>query len=314
MSIHIGDIEEALEGLRVEYGAQRRVRRAILNGYRRARRDKKTRAIVMIGDTGTGKTSTLARVLAGVMKTISDPRKVRAIYVRLDSRTNDRGLVAKILKQIGHPAPKKAAKDVLESDLRRMLNDMGVKMVLLDECHHLVTKTGKERNFLVSEQIKTLIDTTNCLYVLAGVRRLEHLVTQEENDQFRRRTTVVELPAFSEDLSNNDFLEVAEAYDQALPFRILCGFADYQVALALWRACEGLLGHLVALIVEAGDFAIERGADRIEPVDLYAAYESRWRRIKPDDVNPFECLPLPPRRDKRSHLPGWRLQTALKVA
>ncbi len=296
------DIEQALERIRVEYKEPWRIRRAFLKAYRLLKRGQTPRAIMVIGQTGSGKTTLLQRIQRGIMRTIRDRRRMRVVYVRLDPQTNEKALLARILATINHPQPEKASRYVLTDKLRNLLRDMGVRVILLDECHHLIS--GKKLNFKMAEMIKMLIDELGVLFVLVGVERLEVLL--KENSEFERRVDVYDLPAFNPDDEDDQHTlrNILDVYDEELPFYEYCGFALEPVAFAFNRGCRGLLGHIVPLIAVAADHAIQARAARIEPEHLAWAWEQRLRRTSGNIENPFASLKPPPRRFKPGRRPN----------
>src|SRR3546814_14230289 len=102
-------------------------------------------------------------------------QKFPLLYVQLPSDCTPRWLAITILRAMEVPE-EFAARGTLDTLTKRVemnLVKRGIRLLIIDEFHHLLKSSNKHVLFDVTEYIKSLLNTRACPIVMAGKRDAE---------------------------------------------------------------------------------------------------------------------------------------------
>lgn len=153
--------------------------------------------IFCLGQSGTGKT-TLKRQLRDKYPPIETEERVLRPFVCVDtpSKPTTINMAEVLLQELGDPNYYKGPTGYTKkARLIKMLQELEVKYVVIDEVQHFIDHGNRKAAREVSDWLKEVINQTKACFVLMGLERAEQI--RIENEQFRRRGLRVKLPPFS---------------------------------------------------------------------------------------------------------------------
>lgn len=265
------------------------------------------RALPFIGEAGAGKSTVLDQFMAmqGSRPTLLGPDgDVRpVVYVEVPDRTTTRAVVARIHKAIGSPVGEKENKADLIDRLAHVFPEMGTKLLILDEAHHLVLHHSQPVVKENAEFLKSMLNRCNVQMLLAGTGDV--LKLRAVDGELRRRMfTPFMLRAYNWGIISErvEFCALLNHYEQALAYKKECGFAAPNFARRIYLATGGVVG-IVAKFLSLGVDEADRRQERcISLASLAAVYEGEnceerpvpeLDKVLPDGFNeqnnPFVC-------------------------
>lgn len=263
-------------------------RKAVLRTYRGWRLSKDGTFMMLTGLSGAGKTTVADLVLedleeewqgkvsdqdAGIVEpTCHIPatagitkervggliRPVIKVYVEPKARC--RGLLRDILRALGIRAPMHATFGDLMEMVELHLHKQEVRMIFLDEVHHIVEGQSKTTAYEASEVVKMLLLQARVQVVGIGLTHAESIVDNNpELPRHLRGRYVMTALAGGIDDRRGDYLGFLGGLSATLPFEQKPDLTKPEMALRLWVASEGLVGKIMNLVQEAATLAIEDG-------------------------------------------------------
>lgn len=249
------------------------------------------RCLLITGDSGCGKTAVLKRFVARFnMQTSAMSQSAPILYVQLPSDCSARWLAISVLRAMGVPE-EFAARGNLETLTKRMeicLVKNGIRLLILDEFHHLLKSTNKKVLADVTEYIKAMLNTRACPIVMAGTRDAEQVY--RENIQIQRRSMGhCRLDPFDwrDEADREDFLNIMDAFEANFPLK----FNDISLsaegtAWRLHRMAEGNLGRVVDFLYAVAARALQEHKVAVD-LDLFRVTADNLGSCDRDWVNPF---------------------------
>lgn len=230
--------------------------------------------LMVIGETGVGKSRLLQKFAKKFPPVHHDAyTELPVVYVEAPSSCTPKKLISEILATMGSPFAGRGDVSQLTRQLKTLVGQCKVRMVLLDEANHLVERGTNKSFFQMADSLKELANTANLTLVVAGVAQTRALI--DANDQLRSRfRDVVELKAFSAATPAHEaqFKGVLDALQGLLgPFRGV-NLSDPVLARKLLHACGGRLRELRKLLVRAVHIAPTRASCKLKESDLHAAF------------------------------------------
>jgi energy-coupling factor transporter ATP-binding protein EcfA2 len=126
--------------------------------------------LCLMGATGVGKT-TLVRSYAAVFprqETVMGTRSP-VLYLETPHPITVKGMTSALLDALGDPLAFKGTQPEMNARLQNFLADCGVRLVILDDFHHLVDKQTNRVLRDVSEWLKVLIKNSGIVYLVVGI-------------------------------------------------------------------------------------------------------------------------------------------------
>ncbi|MBQ1784206.1 MAG: TniB family NTP-binding protein [Gammaproteobacteria bacterium] len=141
----------------------------------------------------------------------------------------------------------------------RLLREVGLKMLMVDEVHHLLAGSmHRQRAFL--NALKHLGNQLQVNIVAAGIRDAFHAI--QTDPQLANRFHIEQLPLWKSD--DEDYERLLSSFEAIIPLRNPSGLANNtKLCQQLHMMSEGLIGELWSIIKLAAVAAIKDGSERI---------------------------------------------------
>lgn len=244
------------------------------------------------GRTGTGKT-TVAKTYADSFPVVEDEhgRHMQVLYMEMPSPVGIRDVASEALRQLGDPACEKGTRAGLTIRLSGLIRDCGIRLVILDDFHHLIDKKTNHILAEVSDWLKVLIKETKAAFLVVGMEGYVELIL-DANPQLSRlfaaRETLqpfVWTPEAPETIQEfGHFIEFAE---QAVEMPLAKEVPRTELLYRLHYATEGVVGYIMNLMRFAMLQADRRGSATIDLSALSVAFSKRLAKHLKGKVNPF---------------------------
>lgn len=174
--------------------------------------------LVIYGEAGAGKTTLCQSVVDDMGGgTILVPGYVvtnrPAFYFRIPARISIDPLMIELLRRLGDPAPESGRPKDKEKRLRKLFQQLGVRLVIMDEFQHLFAANNSDVD-AVRNWLKVFIDENQVTLILAGMPACDHLISSDKqiSRRFDRRVHLGGIALFSEGGSNTPFATFWSTY------------------------------------------------------------------------------------------------------
>ena len=187
------DAQSAISAIVIKHPAYRRAfdsLRGFVDNAFTARGE--ARCALLSGPARCGKT-TLAEMLEAEVR--ARPKRVgvqddgqpkrRTLFVGTPAQATQKSLAETILLAAGDPVGGRGTQAQMTIRVAKLLRDLHVELLVLDEFHHLVTSNTKRIAFETAEWVKTLLNVGVCPILLVGIERAE--VVLDTNRQLQGR-------------------------------------------------------------------------------------------------------------------------------
>lgn len=224
-------------------------------------------SLLIIGESNAGKTM-LANRFAQLHHADDNPEGeavcVPLLLIQAPPGPNENRFYNTILEALCIPYRPREQLAQKQFQVLRLLKQVGLRVLLLDEIHNLLTgPVSKQRQFL-----NVLKYLSNDLQIpLVGLGTKEALRAIQADPQLANRFEPVALPRWQLD---RDFLKLLASFEQVLPLREPSRLIEAPLARQLLALSEGNLGELSALLRAAAIYAIKSGRERIDAQALAA--------------------------------------------
>jgi hypothetical protein len=218
--------------------------------------------ILLVGPTNNGKTMIIEkfrRAYSAIDAADSESRvaSVPVLAVQMPSGPDESRFFATILDALGMPHDSRARLIALQDAALRTMRLTGVKMLVIDELHNLLSGSRSQQRRLLN----LLRWLGNELRIpLVGVGTGEALQAINSDDQLVSRFEPFMLPLWAEGEAYRRLLGTLEA---ALPLRRPSNLTDPALSAKILTAAEGVLGEVIAIIIRAAVLAVKTGAEAI---------------------------------------------------
>jgi energy-coupling factor transporter ATP-binding protein EcfA2 len=224
--------------------------------------------MILEGATGTGK-STLVKSYASAYHRyeMTSGTKIPVFYLETPSPVTVKGMAARLLEVLGDPGAHHGTLWSMNSRLIHFIHACEVRLVILDDFHHLIDRETNRVMDKVSDWLKVLIKEANVPFLVVGlddtVRRI-----LDSNTQLSRLFAIREtLRPFQWDEQNPGSIQEFTAFVAFAESRIGIPLTDeverkdllYQIHLAT----NGVVGNVMNLLRFGVVLAQQRQADHI---------------------------------------------------
>ena len=216
---------------------------------------------LIYGLSGMGK-SKAAEFFAERHRRPDDPEapaaQVPVLYVSMAGVTSARGLLLVILHKLGAPYSAGSSAESLYPTVVSLLTRVGVKMLIIDEIHHVAYGNRLERLKVLSV-IKGL--GNDLKFTIVGFGIPDALRALKWDPQLERRFEPIRIPRWGRTEETYGFLNSLE---MTLPLQKPSLLSQEPVAEWLIERSEGLTREIVHLVRKGAIQAIRKGRERID--------------------------------------------------
>lgn len=219
------------------------------------------RGLVILGESGTGKTHVLKKILSGYpeIRTDTGVKKI-IVYVRTGSKPTTKGLAEIILHAMGDPRSDKGSVTTKTNRIRKLIKDLGVMLIIVDEFQHFVDKSSAKVQMEVVDWLKVLIEDTGVGLVVAGVPYAEAAI--KINDQQTRRfksPNIMPQYNWNNTSDRSEFRGVLKAFEKTLPGFCFPDLSSTEMAFRFYCASSGLIGRVANIFKEVISVVLKDG-------------------------------------------------------
>jgi hypothetical protein len=230
-----------------------------LNALLKHPRTTRMPSLAVYGDSGMGKSMLVEKFKDDyALSTRDKPRgpKAKLLVVELAGRPNERRLFAQILAVLGAPQNPRATIVELERTTVRLLGDLGVQVLVLDEIHNVLAASWREQR-VVFNTLRYLSNELKLSLVCFGIMEARQAINGDV--QLARRFDSVSLPRW---MAGKELEQLVLAIVRNLPLKepsILTVKGLRRILLA----SDGVSARIFRMLNDVAIEAIENGVERI---------------------------------------------------
>lgn len=246
-----------------------------LNDLLKHPRTTRMPSIAVFGDSGMGKSMLVEKFKDDHSQSAHTwPHKPRSklLVVELAGRPNERRLFAQILAVLGAPQSPRATIAELERTTIRLLEDLGVQVLVLDEIHNVLAASWREQR-VVFNTLRNLSNVLKLSLVCFGIMEARQAINGDV--QLARRFDSFHLPRW---MAGKEFEQLVLAIVRNLPLKepsVLTVKGLRRILLA----SDGVSARIFRMLNDVAVEAIETGAERITDEAL-----ERYRPLGEDEA------------------------------
>lgn len=244
------------------------------------------------GPTGAGK-STLAMEYAKAFPRRATPSGVEipVLYIQTPSPVSVKGMVSTMLAAMGDPAAYRGTLQSLNARLLKLLEHCRVRLMILDDFHHLISAGSDQKLKIVSDWLKVLVKESRVPVLVIGIEGGCEAVLRSNPQLARLFACRERLEPFAWDVKRP---ETIRNYDQftrlaedAVGLSLRTGLDRVDLLFRMHYATDGVVAHHLNLLRYAQLLALKAARDHITLQDLETSYQERLARIQAGKDNPF---------------------------
>ena len=230
-------------------------------------------ARLVCGHAGSGKTTLVEQVVARYpVKSRRDGDVRPVVHVELAEATTKKAMVSAIFAAMGYDnRPRITANEIIE-EIADKVERLGVKMILIDEAHHLTH--GRELRH-ITEFLKSLLNRIRCNIVLVGLPELQEMRHEEQFD--RRLRPDLALAPYNWEIWQErlQFCGVLARFERLLELEKASNLQSENNAARMYVATGGHIGIVVKYLVAALEMALLGGQQRVTK-EMLADIHASW--------------------------------------
>jgi hypothetical protein len=244
------------------------------------------------GPTGAGKTRLVQHYLAQHPPITTEAGLTRPVfYLVTPAETTVKGLAEQMLHALGDPGSHKGTRTQMDFRLDNLIRVCGVRLVILDDFHHLLNIATERRLKAVSDWLKVRIKNTGKTFVIVGIPG-EIAKVLNYNPQLSRlfasRST---LDPFPWEGSMREQIVEFDLFVRLVEKALAVSFSDelprVELLYRLHYATNGLVGNVVTLVRYAALLVDDPSKGVIDCQRLAQAFTSSMREHLKHRHNPF---------------------------
>jgi uncharacterized protein YjiS (DUF1127 family) len=230
-----------------------------LNALLKHPRTTRMPSLAVYGDSGMGKSMLVEKFKDDyALSAREKPRgpKAKLLVVELAGRPNERRLFAQILAVLGAPQSPRATIVELERTTVRLLRDLGVQVLVLDEIHNVLAASWREQR-VVFNTLRYLSNELKLSLVCFGIMEARQAINGDV--QLARRFDSVSLPRW---MAGKEFEQLVLAIIRNLPLKEPSVLTVKGLRRIL-QTSDGVSARIFRMLNDVAIEAIETGVERI---------------------------------------------------
>lgn len=244
--------------------------------------------LAIVGETGTGKSTVLARVAKRYPRIEHvEFTEIPVLLVPVPAKCTIKLLCSRILRVMESPFATRGNEEDLTYQLLTLLRTCKTRLIILDEVNHLADRGGQKSHYMVGDWIKSLYNESKVPIVLAGTPAAQVLwMTNEQlGDRFHE---VIRLRPFAHgEKSLVELKTVLKAFSSLVTCVAIPDFQQNENAAAIAVASGGRLRNIRSLFVRSVEIGSRPGCS-LDPWSVFAqAFRESVFTDCPDERNPF---------------------------
>lgn len=284
------EIESAITNLRVPFKPHDEARMKLHALFEKALQLNCRSGVVVIGDTGTGKTTLIDSVIAAYPRTETEEgSNIPVVYLQLNSEPTMGSILRGLLDVYGIKTKPRDTKSTMFNTLKTLMTECKTKVIIIDDAQH-ITGNGKclKSMHKVSDDLKVLADL-DILLVMSGISTLLPLFAnnRELRRRFSNRIHLRPLP------KNEESMELIRSTTNALLAQSESGFQldidpegdDFWTRV--YVATNGSIAYINILVAGAAAQALLSGRKKLAKKDFMNAFKEHIFYSATNDTNPF---------------------------
>jgi Cdc6-like AAA superfamily ATPase len=247
------------------------------------------KCMLITGESGVGKTTLFSRYQQKFPRyETEDGTTVPVLSTIIEVPATVKNLATALLTNLGDPEAERGTSVTMTLRARRLLEDCGVELIILDEFQHFIDRDSKKVLMTVSDWLKNFLNETKKPMVLIGMPNSAEIL--DANKQLRRRFAMRESlkPVQWDTLEHQrEFRQFLQILDKRLPLVECSHLSDGRMAFRFYKASHGLVSSVMKIAVRATALALEASMEKLTLETLAKAYEDELRAANQKEVNPF---------------------------
>lgn len=221
--------------------------------------------ILLVGSSFSGKTSILEHFRDLYLPNLDAAEEVTTcpvIMVDAPPKPDLSDFYSRILDALMSPYKPTASAAEKYSQVKRLFKPMGVKVLIIDEIHHLIAGSlNRQREF--RNALKSLGNETKVCMVASGTEDAYNAFNADA--QMSSRFHPIHLPSWS---VGEELGVLVATLEDRLPLKLPSDLKSVEMMTLVLARSEGTLGDICDLVKEAAVEAVRSGAECISPTLL----------------------------------------------
>lgn len=239
----------------------------------------------LVGESRVGKTTLLTKLKNKYPAQRNEDGIIQPVVLcNVAPQPTMRGMALSLLKGLNDPTidfdktAGERGERALKAKAVKQIKECGVKAVIFDESQHLARDPNSKSTYAATEWIKTLMDETNVVLIMAGLNSTTNLFEQNEQLLGRCRSTI-RLSRFDWESqeSISEFRGILLVFQQRMQSLDMPDLTDMDIAFRFYVATGGLIGYLSKLLTQIVWDAVTEKRKIITMEHFAAAYEKTMR-------------------------------------
>lgn len=245
------------------------------------------KGISILGPSGVGK-STLIRSFSSQLSGQNESKFLKKVVIaEMPSNPTQKSLASSILAGMNDPFAHSRTHSAEEKRTRivKLIRELKTDVLVIDESQHIAKRLRKEQ-YETADWLKSLLNETHILVILAGLPTLEQFI--KSNEQLRRRfSSSYTLDPFSlaEPKSRLNFLGILQSFQISLGVEAI-KLTSPDISMRMYFASCGLIDYVVKILEKCAYIADQENTD-IHLGILYRAFNDEVWSSAPPERNPF---------------------------
>jgi len=224
--------------------------------------------LLLVGPSNNGKTMIAEKFCRAHPQRTSDDGErevIPVLMVQMPAAATATRFHTALLGALGAPVGYYARPDIREAFTLRLMREVGVRVLIIDELHNLLgASAGRQREML--NLLRFLGNEVRIPLVCLGIR--DAYLAIRSDDQLENRFQPFVLPVWEH---GEDYARLLTSFETVLPLREPSHLAAPELADLILRRSEGTIGEIATLLSRATAAALVQGMERIESASIERA-------------------------------------------